>query len=86
MAEAKEKAKTRLTAHDLGQFIGAGVLPYSISGGRVKFFLGKELSKGRTLTGDCGSRWCRASAESCVPVRLCYNVGCVAWVAMCVCV
>ena len=42
------------STHD---FIGAGVLPYTITGGRVKFFLGKELSKGRTLTGKHKYCW-----------------------------
>jgi hypothetical protein len=30
-----------ITEQDLGDFIGAGVLPYTVTGGRVKFFLGK---------------------------------------------
>lgn len=30
----------RLTEEDLGGFIGAGVLPYCYTGGRLKFFLG----------------------------------------------
>jgi hypothetical protein len=42
-----------ITESDLGEFLGAGVLPYAVTdGGRVKLFLGKELSKGRTLTGE----------------------------------
>ena len=44
-------------AQDLGDFIGAGVLPYTVSGGRVKLFLGKELSKGWTLRGKHKYFW-----------------------------
>ena len=46
-----------ITAQDLGDFIGAGVLPYTVTGGRVKFFLGKELCKGRTLSGKDKYCW-----------------------------
>jgi hypothetical protein len=34
-----------ITAQDLGDFIGAGVLPYTVTGGRVKFFLGTYPEK-----------------------------------------
>ena len=41
----------------LGEFMAAGVLPYCEQGGRIAFFLGKELSKGRTLTGKHKYVW-----------------------------
>ena len=34
-----------ITAQDLGDFIGAGVLPYTVTDGRVKFFLGTHPQK-----------------------------------------
>eukprot|EP00961_Rhodomonas_salina_P139277 1874278-Rhodomonas_salina.1 len=41
-----------------GTFIAAGVLPYCIDqAGNIKFFLGKELEKGSTVSGKSKYSW-----------------------------